>query len=142
MKPSFKKVIRHAFLAGITAAVINSILFFLFSAIGIISDSIYIQDNQPLTLLPVVISSIVPSILAGMVFYLLGRYTRNGYKIFFIIAILLLIVSFANPFMAIKDITISMGVALNVMHIVVVLCLLYFFKKAVAVEVLYKNQVS
>jgi uncharacterized membrane protein YhaH (DUF805 family) len=77
-----------------------------------------------------------------MVFYLLGRYTRNGYKIFFIIAILLLIVSFANPFMAIKDITISMGVALNVMHIVVVLCLLYFFKKAVAVEVLYKNQVS
>jgi hypothetical protein len=134
MKPPFKTIIMAAALAGGVSALINSILYFIFHATGVISDNVYVQENQPLTLMPVIISSFVPSLLAGFVFYLFCRYTKNGYRYFSILAIVLLLVSFANPFMAIKDIPLGMGIALNVMHIVVVTSLLYFFKRTTAVE--------
>lgn len=137
MKPSFRKIIVAALLAGITSAVINSILFFLFRAIGLIDNTVFIRDNQPLTVLPVLIASLIPSLLAGVVFYLLARYTKNGYRIFSIIAIVGLLASFANPFMAIKGLPVSMGIAMNLMHIVVVVALLYFFKRTSGEE--FKN---
>jgi len=129
MKPSFKSIITAAAVAGVFSALINSILYFIFHAAGAILDNVYVQENQPLTLLPVLISSFIPSLLAGVVFYLFCRYTRNGFRYFFLLAIILLLVSFANPFMAIKNIPLSMGIALNVMHIVVVASLLYFFNR-------------
>jgi uncharacterized membrane protein YvlD (DUF360 family) len=129
MKPGFKSTIIAAAIAGVTAAIINSILYFLFLATGLISNSVFVQDGQPITVLPVIISSLIPSLLAGVVFYLLSRYTTNGYRIFSIIAIILLVISFANPFMAIEGVPLKMAIALNVMHIVVVASLLYFFKR-------------
>jgi uncharacterized protein (DUF2062 family) len=101
---------------------------------GIIPDNVFVQENQPLTVVPVIISSIVPSLLAGVVFYLLCRYSNKGYRIFSTIAIILLILSFANPFIAIKSIPLGMGLALNAMHIVVVTALLYSFKRIKASE--------
>jgi hypothetical protein len=44
------------------------------------------------------------------------------------VAIVLL--SFINPFVAIPHITVAYGIALNLMHVVVALALLYFIKKA------------
>jgi drug/metabolite transporter (DMT)-like permease len=129
MKTSFKSIITAAAVAGVISAVVNSILYFIFHATGVIPDDVYVQENQPLTLLPVVISSFVPSLLAGVVFYLFCRYTRNGFRYFSILAIILLFLSFANPFMAIKNIPLGMGIALSVMHIVVVASLLYFFNR-------------
>jgi hypothetical protein len=129
MKPTFKKTMAAALAAGSTAAGINSILFFLFRALGVITEDVFVQDNQPLTVIPVILSSLVPSLLAGVAYYLLSRYTRNGYRIFSIVALVLLILSFANPFMGIPGITVTMGIALNTMHVVVVACLLYYFKR-------------
>jgi drug/metabolite transporter (DMT)-like permease len=129
MKASFKSIITAAAVAGVISAVVNSILYFIFHATGVISDDVYVQENQPLTLLPVLISSFIPSLLAGVVFYLLCRNTQKCFRYFSILAIILLLLSFANPFMAIKNIPLSMGIALNVMHIVVVASLLYFFKR-------------
>ena len=129
MKTSFKSIITAAAVAGVISAVVNSILYFIFHATGVIPDDVYVQENQPLTLLPVVISSFVPSLLAGIVFYLFCRYTKNGFRYFSILAIILLFLSFANPFMAIKNIPLGMGIALSVMHIVVVASLLYFFNR-------------
>ena len=128
MKPSFKKIIAAAALAGIISAIVNSMLYSIFHAAGVISNEVYVQEHQPLTLLPVIFSSIVPSLLAGLVFYLFCRYSKDAYRYFSILAIILLIVSFANPFMAINDIPLAMGIALNVLHIVVVASLLYSFK--------------
>jgi hypothetical protein len=134
MKPSFKTIILAATVAGLTAAVINSVLYFVFDALGMFPGDVYIQENQPLSVVPVIISSIVPSLLAGVVFYLLCRFTRNGYRYFSIIAIILLLLSFANPFMAIKNVPLGMGISLNVMHVVVVASLHYFFKRVIAGE--------
>jgi hypothetical protein len=70
MKPSFKKIIAAAALAGIISAIVNSMLYSIFHAAGVISNEVYVQEHQPLTLLPVIFSSLVPSLLAGLVFYL------------------------------------------------------------------------
>jgi hypothetical protein len=102
MKPSLKKIMTAALAAGSTAALINSVLFFLFRALGIITDDVFVQDNQPLTVIPVILSSLVPSLLAGVAYYFLSRYTRNGYRIFSTVALVLLLLSFANPFVGIR----------------------------------------
>ena len=129
MKASIKTVMISAALAGGSAGLVNSILYFVFHALGIITDNVFVQENQPLTDVPVIISSIVPSLLAGVVFYLLCRYTNKGYRIFSILAVILLILSFASPFMAIPGIPLGMGLALSTMHVVVVASLLHFFRR-------------
>jgi hypothetical protein len=45
------------------------------------------------------------------------------------VAIVLLLLSFINPFVAIPHITVAYGIALNLMHLVVALALLYFIIK-------------
>ncbi len=135
MKPSFKTIIRLAALAGVTSALINAVLFFLFNALGIISNTVFVQENQPLTVIPVLIASLLPSLLAGVVFFLLCRYTYKGYRVFSIAAIVLLLLSFSNPFIGIPGIPIGMAIALILMHIVVVGSLLYFFRRIKGSEV-------
>jgi hypothetical protein len=130
-KVSFK----NAFLAGLmaagVAAAVNAILFFIFHAAGIISDTIEVQRGQPMTVVPVIMMSIIPTLVATLVFFLLERVTKNGYKIFMIVSVILLLLSFSNPFMAIKEVTIGYGIVLDLMHVVVVSALLFFLKKAV-----------
>jgi hypothetical protein len=58
------------------------------------------------------------------------KFTNNGYVIFSVVAIILLILSFLSPFMTIKGISIGYGIVLNLMHIVVALSVLYFIRRA------------
>jgi len=44
--------------------------------------------------------------------------------------IILMLLSFMNPFMGIPNVTVAYGVALDVMHIVVALAILYFIQRA------------
>lgn len=115
-------------LAGITAAVINSVLFFAADSLGLIVPTALVQ-GQPLTVVPVIISSIMPAVVAGIVYALLGRFTRRPWAIFRTVALALVVLSFVNPFLGIPGITVSMGLALNLMHVVVAGAVLYFFGK-------------
>ena len=117
--------------AALSAALFNTILFFIFHETGIFSDTVFIQPGQPLSLLPVLISSIIPTLIASVVFFLIEKYSVKGFKIFRVLAIVLLLLSFINPFMGIQGVTVLYGLALNLMHVVVVVALLYFLKKAV-----------
>ena len=130
-KLNIQTSLKAGFMAAIVAAIINVILFFLFHALGIITDDIFVQPNQPLTFVPVIISSVIPTLIASLVFFLIEKFSNNGYKIFRLVAIILLFVSFVNPFMGIEGITIGYGIVLNVMHVVVVSSLLYFIGKEV-----------
>ncbi|MEY3239369.1 MAG: hypothetical protein RIR11_807 [Bacteroidota bacterium] len=116
--------------AGV-AAVVNAILFFVFRAAGVLTEDIFIQPGQTLTLAPVIISSIAPTLIAGIVFFLFEKYTNNGFRIFSIVAIVLGLLSLMSPFTQIKDVTVGFGVVLDIMHVVVVAALLYFLKAAV-----------
>jgi hypothetical protein len=128
-KLNFKQSFNAGLKAAGTATLINAILFYIFHGAGIIVDTIFIQPDQPMTIVPIIISSIVPTLMATFVFFLLEKFTKNGFKIFRIIALILLVLSFINPFMGIQGVTIGYAIALNIMHIVVVAALLYFIGK-------------
>lgn len=115
--------------AGVSA-VINAILFFAFHAAGVITDTVFIQPEQPLTVVPVLISSVLPTLIGACLFFLFERFTNAGYTIFTVIAIAFLLFSFSSPFMAVPGMPIPYGIALNVMHVVVAFSLLIFLRRA------------
>ena len=129
-KLSFKKIIVAGLIAASVSAVINTVLFFIFQAAGVFTNDIMIQPNQPLSVVPVLISSIVPTLIAACIFFLFEKYGKNGYKTFSIVSIILLVLSFANPFFGIPNVTVPYAIVLNLMHIVVAFSLLYFIKRA------------
>ena len=128
-KINFKQSILAGLWAAITAAIINAVLFYIFHAAGIISDSIYIMPETSLGVMPIIISSIVPTLIASMVFFLIEKFTKNGFKIFAGISVLLLALSFIRPFTGIPGVTVGYALVLNLMHIAVVLALLYYIGK-------------
>ncbi|HEY1045801.1 MAG TPA: DUF6069 family protein [Bacteroidia bacterium] len=129
-KLNLKQSIIAAITAAVVAAAVNAILFLILHAVGVFTDDIMIQAQTPLSIAPVLMSSIMPLIIAGILFFILERYTQNGYKIFSIISIIFLLLSFINPFALIPGVTIGYGIGLNVMHIVAAASILYFIKRA------------
>lgn len=129
-KLTFKQSITAGATAGAVSLVINAVLFFIFHAAGILTDDIMIQPNQPLTIVPIILSSVMPSIVGACIFFLFEKYATNGYKGFAILSIILLVLSFANPFMGIPNVTTAYALVLNLMHVVVAFSLLYFIKRA------------
>ncbi len=117
--------------ASIAAAVVNGILFTIFHSLDIITDDVFIQPNMPMSIFPIVFSSVFPTMIASLVFFLIDKFTSNGFKIFRLVSYILLILSFLNPFLAIPGVTTSYAIALNIMHVVVVIFLLYFIKNAI-----------
>ncbi|MBJ7429248.1 MAG: hypothetical protein JHD28_09885, partial [Bacteroidia bacterium] len=96
-KVNFKQSIKAGATAAVVASAINAVLFFVFQASGILVDSVFVQPNQPLTIVPVIISSVLPTLIASMVFFLIEKYTDAGFKIFTIIAIVLGLFSLSSP---------------------------------------------
>jgi len=128
-KLNFTQSIKAGAFTALASAAINAVLFFIFHAVGVFTDDIFLQENQPLTVVPILISSIVPTMIASIVFFLIEKYSNNGFSIFRIVSIVLLIISFINPFVGIKGVTVTYALALNLMHITIVVFLLYFLNK-------------
>lgn len=129
-KLNFTQSITAGAIAGGVAAAINAVLFFIFRSAGVLTDDIFVQPNQPLTVVPVLMSSIVPSIIGSIIFFLLEKYTNNGWGIFKIVALIVFVLTLGNPFFAIPGVTIAYGVVLDIMHVVVALSLLYFINRS------------
>ena len=130
-KVPLKQSLTAGAMAAGVAVVINAILFYAFHGAGILADDIFVQPNQPLTIVPIIMSSIVPILIAAILFFLLEKYTSNGLKIFNIVATILFVIFLVNPFTGIKGVTISYALALELMHLVVFLPLMFFLRKAV-----------
>jgi len=127
-KIAAKKLLWVAPLAGAIAAGINSILFLIGSAIGLVDESVLVPGmNTPITIAPVIMSSFIPSLIAGLVLGVMNYFLNKPFKVFRIVAWVLLILSFANPFMGIPGIPLGMGLWLNVMHVVVAGTVVYCF---------------
>jgi hypothetical protein len=130
-KLSFKQSLMAGLWAAIAGSAINAILFFIYHAVGVITDTILVQPGKPLGVMSVIVASIIPTLIASMVFFLFEKYTQKGFKIFTIVSIALLLLSFLNPFMVIPGVSIGYALALCTMHIVVAGSLLYFIKKSI-----------
>lgn len=130
-KVNFQQSIKAGVLAIVTAIIINSILFLIFHSAGVISDSVFIEPNKPLTIVPVIISNTFPTIIASIVFFLLEKFTNKGFKIFTILSVVLGLVSFTGPFMVLRGASVGYALVLNLMHVVVIGALLFFINKEV-----------
>ncbi len=131
-KLDLKQALFAGLLAGIAAAIINAVLFAGFHSAGIISDDIYPQPGQPLTIIPVIMASFVPLIIGSVVFYLFEKFLNNGFKVFAIIALVMMMLSLISPFTVIPNVTFGYSLVLCAMHIVAAFSLLYFIRRAKA----------
>ena len=130
IKLNLKQSLFAGLLAGITAAVINAVLFFVFHSAGVISDRIFPQPGQPLTVIPVIMSSTFPLLIGSVVFYLFERFTGSGFIIFAVIAFVLTALSLVSPFTMIPSVTLGYALVLCLMHVTAALPLLYFIRRA------------
>ena len=137
-KLSFKESLMAGLWAAITASVINAILFFIYDAAGVITNTIFVQPGKPLSIINVIFTSIIPTLIAGIVFFLFEKYTKKGFKIFTIVSIPLLILSFLNPFVGIPGVPVAYALALCTMHVIVAASLLYFIWKSIGKETINK----
>ena len=70
-----------------------------------------------MTLGMVVGSTVVPALVAGVVFALLGRFTRRPVRNFVVLVAVLLVLSFVTP-LTISGAPLSMILAMELMHVV------------------------
>lgn len=85
-----------------------------------------IQPGQPLTVVPVLISSLVPSLIGACIYVLFEKFSKNGWRNFRILALILFVLTLANPFMGIPGVTMGYATVLDLMHVVVAGSLMYF----------------
>lgn len=107
-----------ALLAAGGAAIVNGIIFVIAEAAGFIPRNFVIElVGQSLSLAPVVGSTIVGVIIGAVVFAIMGRFARRPISLFRIVAIVVLVLSFAQPLL-IAGAPLSMILTLELMHIV------------------------
>lgn len=123
LKINTSSLLKVAPLAALASAAINAVLYFIGDATGLMDEAIGIPGPdgavQPITLVPVIMSSIIPTLIAAGVLALLNRFTDNPIRIYGIVTIVLFVVTLGNPFFSIPNIPLGMGIWLDVMHAVV-----------------------
>jgi mannose/fructose/N-acetylgalactosamine-specific phosphotransferase system component IID len=130
MKLTFKQIMGAVVFAALSSAVINATIFFIFKAMGIFDATIIDpKSNASLTIAPVLMASIMPSLVAGLVFFLFEKYSKNGFKIFSIISIILVLASLFSPF-SIPNVSMGFAIGLNLMHLAVAGNVLFFINRA------------
>ncbi|MEI6311194.1 MAG: DUF6069 family protein [Bacteroidota bacterium] len=129
-KITFKQTLTTGlFIAG-TSILLNVIVFYVFKAAGILTDTIFIQPNQPLAVTQVIISSSIPSLMAPIVFFLFDKFSTSGFRNFSILSIAFVLFSFISPFKAIPNVTVGYAMVLNLMHLVVFGASIFYIYKA------------
>jgi hypothetical protein len=116
---SWKRLPAVALLAAFGAAVVNAIVYSAASGLGLIPQDILVPapgGEQPLTVAPVVIGSVVGAIGGAGVFALIGMFARRPVKMFRTIATVVLVLSLATP-LTIPGAPLSMVLSLEAMHV-------------------------
>lgn len=108
-------------ITGIASAlIVNILLYRLLVSTGVIGTNLLLKDSalgkEYLTELNVVIATITPMMLGGILFLILLRYTSSPRWIYWTLLLLMLVLSFINPFM-IPSIPIKAAIGLNILHL-------------------------
>jgi Family of unknown function (DUF6069) len=111
--------------AGIVAAIINAILFLV---VGIPADQVVDRGNgatETIGLMNVIMASIIPTVIAGVVFAVIAKFVPKPFLVFNIIALLVFLFTFFGPLNSIPKASNSTLILLEVMHVVVGCAVLY-----------------
>ncbi len=123
------KLLYLAPIAGLAAAILNVILYFVGTSTGAIpTDFIIPNAGQPLTVVPVIMASIVPALIAGLVLAILARFTKKPLTIFNVLSVVLLVLSFWSPF-TVPGMPLGMIIILELMHVVVAGAVMLVFNR-------------
>lgn len=118
--PSLVSYLQTGAIAGVIAAIINVIVYFIGRAVGVPFDIIG-QPGTPIMPLPVfaiVMFSVVPGIGAAVLAWLLNRYTARGNTIFVGIAVVFLLLSLIPDITMPDPVTMGTRIGLIIMHFV------------------------
>lgn len=102
-------------LAALAASAANAAIYLLARLAGVLPGEVLVS-GQPITLAPVVISSVVGAVGGGIVFALAGLTARRPTRVFVWVAAVALVLSFATPF-TIPGAPAAMLLVLELMHV-------------------------
>ena len=114
---AFERLLWATPLAAIAAAVGNAVVYFVASVLGAMPQDFVVQGSGPITLVPVVLSSLIGAAGAAMVFTAVALLSRRPIRTFRIVAAVVLVLSFATP-LTIPGAPLSMILTLELMHVV------------------------
>ncbi len=126
---AFKQIPAAGALAGGLAAVVNAVIWFIAGLAGTVT----------VPLVAVIMSSIIAVAAGGVVYALIGRFTKRPITIFTIVAIVFLVLSLfpvmgamqASPMPGIEKFTVTTVIATVLMHVVAgVLAIWSYTKRA------------
>ena len=117
---SLGTILLNALIAGVIAAVINVIIFFIGGAVvgGIDVDMNGTGAFAPMPFFLPIISSLLPTLVAGVGLWIARRFIPRGNQVFVIGTAILVLLSLAIPFSG-QIATTSAAIVLAVMHLVV-----------------------
>lgn len=117
-KVSLRRLLWVAPAAAVAAALANSFVYLVSSVVGAIPEDVTVgSSGAPITLVPVIVSSVVGVLGAAAVLALLAWFSGRPARIFIIVSVVVLVLSFVTPF-SISGAPVEMIVALLVMHVV------------------------
>ena len=120
-QPAFSKLPRAALLTIGLATLINLGLFFVFTAAGLITESVLIQSpsgTRPLIAFDVVTATVLGMLVAVLVFAAISRFRgARAERTWQVVAAVVLVLSFSAPF-TIPGAPVTYVLALLLMHIV------------------------
>jgi hypothetical protein len=118
MNSTLTSILRGGLTGAAIAAAANAIIYFVAKAAGALPETVLIPNSgKPIMLVPVIIASIVPAVIATLIFWALVRFTKSPKKIFIAIAVLVFVATAGGPF-SIPDVPMNMVIALDIMHLV------------------------
>ena len=114
---AFKRLLWATPLAAVAAAVGNAVVYFVASALGAMPQDFVVQGSGPITLAPVVLSSLIGAAGAAVIFAVVVLLSRRPIWIFRIVAVVALVLSFVTP-LTIPGAPLSLILTLELMHVV------------------------
>jgi hypothetical protein len=106
-----------ALVAGAAAAAVNAVIYFITSTLGAFPPTLITPAGQPLTVVPVIVSSVVGIVGGAIVYAIFGRVFKRPVGIFRIVALVVLVLSFTSPLSIPGASTLDI-IALEIMHVV------------------------
>lgn len=114
---AFKRLLWATPLAAVAAAVGNAVVYFVASALGAMPQDFVVQGSGPITLAPVVLSSLIGAAGAAVIFAVVVLLSRHPIWTFRIVAVVALVLSFVTP-LTIPGAPLSLILTLELMHVV------------------------
>ena len=123
-----QNLLKTGLIAGVVVAILNVTIYLISKGTGIISDTILLAGGEPLTLFPVVISSVLPGVVASLLLWGISKYSANPMRIFSVIGWVFLVISMGGPFSA-PGLPAGMRISLALMHIVAGVIIIYLLTR-------------